>query len=400
MTHMLNDEIDRIVSQIEPDLIAIRRQIHANPELSLEEFETARLVEEQLGTLGIDHVRRFGGTGIAAIVGTANGLVVGIRGDMDALPIQEESGAPYASTRPGVSHACGHDAHTAIVLGVARVMHLLKDKLPGRAMLVFQPAEEGHGGAAAMIEDGVLEWGKPDVMLGFHNWPLLPPGTVGWHPSASFASSDRFTATLTGVSGHGAHPHLARDVIVAAAHFIGEAQTIVSREIAPLQPAVVSFGSINGGTAGNQLPDRVVIVGTARCHSDDVRKAIQDALVRIGQGVALSHRVECRVSFDSGSGPVVNDPRVLSTLVRSCEEALGSPHVYNLGQGTMGAEDFSEFSSRVPSAHIRVGSKRKDRETMLHRSNFDLDEACIAISVRCLCYGILRLMNSDEWKAI
>jgi hippurate hydrolase len=389
-----------IVSEVEPALIAVRRQIHANPELSLEEFETAKLVEEQLATLGIETVRRFGGTGIAALVGCANGLVVGIRGDLDALPIQEESGAPYASTRPGVSHACGHDAHTAIVLGIAHVMSRLKDKLPGRAMLIFQPAEEGQGGAAAMVKDGVLDWGKPDVMLGFHNWPLLPPGTVGWHPVASFASSDRFTVTLNGVSGHSAHPHLARDVIVAAAHFIGEAQTIVSREIAPLQPAVVSFGSINGGTAGNQLPDRIVIVGTARCHNDDVRKTIQDALVRIGQGVALSHRIECEVAFDGGNGPVVNDPKVLSTLVRSCEEVLGSSCIYNLGPGTMGAEDFSEFSSRVPSAHIRVGSKRGDRETMLHRSNFDLDEACIATSVRCLSYAIIRLMGSHDWKAI
>ena len=247
-----------------------------------------------------------------------------------------------------------------------------------------------------MVKDGVLDWGKPDVMLGFHNWPLLAPGSVGWHPVASFASSDRFEVILDGVSGHGAHPHLTRDPIVAAAHFISQAQTIVSREIAPLQPAVITFGSINGGTAGNQIPDQVIIHGTMRCHSDQVRHAIQEALTRIAQGVSLSHRVWCQVSFDNGTGPVVNDPKVLAKLVQSCEEALGASSVVDLGQGTMGAEDFSEFAARIPSAHIRVGSKRDDRETMLHRSNFDLDEAFIGVSVRCLSYAAIKLMEKPE----
>lgn len=392
----LDADIDRIVEEITPDLIRIRRHLHMHPELSLQEAETAKLVAGELAKLGVEHRTGIGGHGIAALIGAGNGRVVGVRGDMDALPIEEKSGAPYASTVKGVSHACGHDAHTAIALGVARVMAGLSSRLPGRAFLVFQPAEEGFGGARSMVADGVLDWGRPDAMLGYHNWPPLAAGTVGFHPAAAFASSDRFTLTVKGQSGHGAYPHLARDPIVAAAQFIVEAQTIVAREVPPLEPAVVTFGKIEGGTAANQIPDTVTVHGTVRTHSEAVRSTIKAAIERLARGIGESHRVTCTLEHDNGVSSVVNDPGILAVMIDAAAAAVGEDKVVNLHHGTMGSEDFSEFSLRVPSAHLRIGSKLPDRQTMLHRSDFDLNEACIAVAVRCISRAAVRLMGDSR----
>jgi amidohydrolase len=386
-------EIDGIVAEIAPDLIRIRRHLHMHPELSLEEKETAKLVADELDALGLSYRSGIGGHGVATLIGLGNGRVVGVRGDMDALPIEEKSGSPFASTVPGVSHACGHDAHTAIVIGVARVMARLADRLPGRALVVFQPAEEGLRGAKAMIADGILEWGKPDVMLGYHNWPPLDAGKVGFHHGTAFASADRFKADITGRSGHAAYPHLSRDPIVAAAEFIGAAQAIVAREVPPLSPAVVTFGRIQGGTAANQIPDMVTIEGTIRAHTGDVRTLCRNALERVARGVAEVRDVSISLVFDEGVSPVINDPDVLAPTVSAAQDALGSDNVIDLGPGTMGGEDFAEFTQLVPSAHLRIGSRLPDHPTMLHRSDFDLNEECIQVAVRTMCRAAIKLME-------
>lgn len=386
-------EIDSIVAEITPDLIGIRRHLHMHPELSLQESNTAKLVADELDALGLTYRSGIGGHGVAALIGLGNGRVVGVRGDMDALPIAEKSGSPFSSTVPGVSHACGHDAHTAIAIGVARVMAQLADRLPGRALVVFQPAEEGLNGAKAMIADGVLDWGKPDVMLGYHNWPPMDAGKVGFHPGTAFASADRFKAEVTGLSGHAAYPHLTRDPIVAAAEFIGVAQAIVAREVPPLSPAVVTFGRIEGGTAANQIPDAVVIEGTIRAHTADVRTLCRSALERVARGTAEALNVSISLTFGEGVAPVINDPEVLAPTVAAARDALGAENVIDLGPGTMGGEDFAEFTQLVPSAHLRIGSRLPDHPTMLHRSDFDLNEACIPVAVRLMCRAALRLME-------
>lgn len=386
-------EIDAIVAEITPDLIGIRRHLHMHPELSLQEENTARLVADELDALGLSYRAGVGGHGVATIIGMGNGRVVGVRGDMDALPIEEKSGSPFSSKVPGVSHACGHDAHTAIAIGVARVMARLSDRLPGRAMVVFQPAEEGLHGAKAMIADGLLDWGKPDVMLGYHNWPPMDAGKVGYHHGTAFASADRFKAEVTGLSGHAAYPHLTRDPIVAAAEFIGAAQAIVAREVPPLSPAVVTFGRIEGGTAANQIPDLVTVEGTIRAHTADVRELCRNALERVARGTAEARNVAITVTFSEGVAPVVNDPDVLEATVASARQALGRENVVDLGPGTMGGEDFAEFTHLVPSAHLRVGSRLPDHPTMLHRSNFDLNEECIPVAVRAMCHAALDLME-------
>lgn len=389
-------KIDAIVDDIKDQLIDIRRDLHRHPELGFQEQRTSAKIQSHLDDLGISYSSGFGKTGVAAIINpAAAGRLIGIRGDIDALPITEESGLPFASENKGVMHACGHDAHTAIALGVATVLARLGDNFKGRAMVLFQPAEEGLGGARAMLADGVFDKHKPDIMLGYHNWPLLPGGSVGWHPEVSFASSDPFDVTVSGLSGHGAHPHLSVDPIVAAAQFISQVQNIVSREIAPLNAAVVTIGKIEGGTARNQIPDTVTLQGAIRTHSEDVRTASKDAITRIAEGVGTATRTKINVEFLQGVGVVKSDPAILEQVVATARNILGNEQVICLPQGSMGSEDFAEFSSRIPSAHLRIGSKATNRATMLHRSNFDLDEICIATAVRVIANAALRLSSPD-----
>ena len=242
-----NETITKRTNEVSDEIIQVRRRIHQNPELGFEEVETSRLVSQELEKLGIPHRTGVGRTGVVGIIeGGAPGKTLVIRADMDALPIQEPEELPFASKVPGKMHACGHDAHTAALLGVANVLIGLKDCIKGRVKLIFQPNEEGLTGAQAMIDDGVFENPSIDMCLGFHNWPPIEVGKVGYHPDVCFSSSDAFDLTIKGVSGHGAHPHLAVDAVTATAYFITQLQTIVSREIAPVRPAVVSIGHIQG----------------------------------------------------------------------------------------------------------------------------------------------------------
>src|ERR1700759_4646474 len=248
--------IREITQRIEPALIEIRRDIHANPELAFEEVRTAGVVAAELTRLGITHQPGIGKTGVVGLIqGGRPGPVLAIRADMDALPIEEKSGLPFASTKPGLMHACGHDVHTTTLLGVAAVLKQLAPQLAGTVKLVFQPAEEGLGGMRAMIDEGVMDGPKVDLALGFHNHPEMPVGTFGFVHGACLAASDRFDIVVRGKSGHAAYPHTAVDPIVAAALLVGQLQTVVSREIRPTQPAVGTVGAIHGGTTYNIIPN-------------------------------------------------------------------------------------------------------------------------------------------------
>ncbi len=392
VTNETSRKIDTIVDEISSELIEIRRDLHQNPELGFAEVRTSAKICDYLDRLGVSYRSGIAKTGVAALINPEGaGRLVGVRGDIDALPITEQSGLAFASQNKGVMHACGHDAHTAIALGVATVLRKLGGDFKGRAMVVFQPAEEGLGGARAMLADGVFDTQKPDIMLGYHNWPLLPGGTIGWHPEVSFASSDPFDITIGGLSGHGAHPHLSIDPIVAASQLVSQIQSIVAREVAPLNSAVVTIGKIEGGTARNQIPDAVTLQGAIRTHSEDVRSETKDAISRIAEGVAIATRTKINVEFLQGIGVVKSQPDILKTVVDSARDLLGEEHVVCLPQGSMGSEDFAEFSSRIPSAHLHIGSKATDRDTMLHRSNFDLDERCIATAVRVIAHAAVEL---------
>ena len=393
--HDLHGEILALTEGITPKLIEIRREIHANPELGFEEYETSRLVKETLVAFGATVIGEFAKTGVATLIGNGTKRTVAVRGDMDALPIHQMSTPKYASKNPGKMHACGHDAHTAIALGVAFVLSKLRDKMDGKAMVIFQPAEEGLGGARAMIEDGILEWGKPDVILGYHNWPLLDGGTIGWHPHIAFASEDSFDIEIRGLSGHGAHPHLAIDPIVAAGNLVTALQSIISREVAPLETGVISIGRVEGGTIRNQIPDKVTLQGSTRSHDPKARSTIKEAIKRVCNGVGQINRVTCEVRFHEGQDAVVNDRDILLIVRQEAEAMVGADHVVELPQGSMGSEDFSEFSTRIRSAHLRIGSRFPSHNTMLHRSDFDLDEVCIPIAVKTLSAATMNLMDSN-----
>jgi amidohydrolase len=387
-----NDPARRIrdaVAAVEPRLLALRRDIHAHPELAFEETRTAGIVAAELARLGIPHRTGVGRTGVVGMIeGGRPGPTLAIRADMDALPIQEETGLPFASTREGRMHACGHDIHTATLLGVAAVLKELAPQLAGRVALVFQPAEEVLEGAAAMIADGAAE--GVDLALGFHNQPDMPVGRFGYVRGASLAASDRFDLVVRGRSGHAAHPYAAIDPIVAAASFVADVQTVVSREIKPLHPAVVTIGSVQGGTTYNIIPERVHLKGTVRTLHAESRDLAEAAIRRLAAGLETAMRVACALDYRRMVPPLVNDDRVLEPTIAAVRRQLGD--VVEEGEPSMGSEDFSAFAALVPSFQLRIGSGAPGREDRLHNARYQPDEGCIGLGVQALARAALDIL--------
>jgi amidohydrolase len=382
-------QIREETARITPALVAIRRDIHAHPELAFEETRTAGIVAAELARLGIAHRTGVGGTGVVGTIeGGRPGPTLAIRADMDALPIHEETGLAFASQAAGKMHACGHDIHTATLLGVAALLKDLAPMLAGRVQLVFQPAEEVLQGASAMIADGAAE--GIDLALGFHNQPDLPVGRFGFARGACLAASDRFDLVVRGKSGHAAHPYAAIDPIVAASGFVAQAQTVVSREIRPLHPAVVTIGQFSGGTTYNIIPERVHLKGTVRTLHEAARTTAEAAIRRLAAGLETAMRVECALDYQRMVPPLVNDDRVLGPVLAAVAAQFGD--VTDEGEPSMGSEDFSEFAARAPSFHLRVGSGAPGREDRLHNAFYQPDEACIGNGVQALSRAALELL--------
>lgn len=376
------------------EMIALRRTLHEHPELAFEEQETAKRVEEVLGRLGIECRTGIGKTGIVALLqGEKPGPTIAIRADMDALPINEPVGLPYASKCPGKMHACGHDAHTAIALGVAAVLSEMRGDLGGRVMFVFQPAEETLSGAAAMLEAGAFADPAPDAILGFHNWPQLRTGTVGWHPDAVMASSDSFDVTIKGVGGHGAHPHLAVDSIIGAAQFVNQLQTIVSREIAPISSAVVTIGRIGGGTARNIIAPSVELNASVRTLESETAAKIEAAVRRILEGLKVGMRLDYELKWTKLAPVLRNNKPTMARVLNAARELLGPANVIEMPSPSMGSEDFAWFAERVPSAHLRIGSKIDGHETAIHRADYQLNEEVIPLGMKVMTRAVLSLMG-------
>jgi len=318
---------------------------------------------------------------------------VGVRANIDALPIEEASGIAFASRVPERMHACGHDVHTAIALGVAHALSTVRGKLRGRVKLIFQPAEETLSGAAAMIADGVLEDPPLAAIVGFHNSPRLDTGLAAYSEGPGHASSAAFDIVLTGRAGHAAHPHTAVDAIVGAAHLVTQLQTIVSREIAPTVPAVLTIGQIEGGTARNVVAGQVVLKGTARTRDPAAEKLVEDALRRIVAGLAGSLRLEHELKWVRQTPVLKPDPDVVATAVAALRDILGADNVVRIDQPAMGSEDFAWFAERVPAAHLRIGSRIEGVDTAIHRSDYQCNERVIAIGVRALTRVVLNLLE-------
>ncbi len=357
-----------------------RRYLHAHPELSFEEEGTARFVAERLTEMGIPFESGIGGHGIVATLSRpGSNKSVGLRADIDALPIEEANEVAYRSTTSGVMHACGHDGHTTALLGAAKLLSENQD-WSGTVHLIFQPAEEKGGGAKAMLADGLLERFPMDRVFAFHNWPGMAAGDIAVHNGPVFAAGGPFYITLHGVAGHAAAPHLTRDTIIAAGHLLVALQTVVSRNVNPLNPAVVTVGKISGGTVTNQIPDKVEIAGTIRTYDLAVRREIADAIQRIADGIAATFGIRAEVNVSPG-GQVSINASAEAEIAAEAAAAIGAV-VHRDTPPTMGGDDMGYILAKRPGAYIWIGNGPALQDGELHNPRYDFNDAILPTAAR------------------
>ncbi|HET9794289.1 MAG TPA: amidohydrolase [Thermoanaerobaculia bacterium] len=359
-------------------LIAVRRDLHRHPELGFEETRTAGMVRDRLAETRLVPSVGIGRTGVVADLGEEGAARVMIRADMDALPLEEETGVPYVSSVPGKMHACGHDGHVAIGLAVAE--RLARDPAGGAFRSLFQPAEEGAGGARAMVDDGALD--GVSAALGLHLWNPLPVGKIGLVSGPQMAAVDEFEIVVRGPGGHGAAPHETFDAVLASARIVESLQTIVAREISPLDPAVVTVGAIHGGTAFNIIPREVRMKGTARSFSPEAHAALPGKIARIAEGVARACGVTAEIDYRRINEATVNDRSIAELVAEAAEEILGAGSVVETR--TMGGEDMSVYLARVPGCFFFVGSGLPGAYRPHHSPVFDFDERALAVGTLLL----------------
>jgi amidohydrolase len=390
------------VDEILPGVVADRRHLHEHPELGMQEYETAKFVAARLQQLGVEDIRTgIANTGVTALIrGTGTGpnadRVLMLRADMDALPIEEENDVEYRSQTPGVMHACGHDGHTAMLLGTARVLMGMRDQFAGTVKVLFQPAEEGPGGAEPMIAQGALEDPHVHATFGLHLAQDLPLGQVASKAGPSMASADGFEAKIQGRGGHGARPHGCVDPIMVGAQIITALQSLVSREIDPLQSAVVTVGALQAGKAGNVIPDTAVMRGTVRSFDPGVRDHLQRRIPELMEGIATALQATIEVEYELGP-PAVNSDARMAQITREAARAV-------VGDGAieqtpiMGAEDMSYFLNAVPGCYFHVGSANEDRGLVWghHHPKFDFDEDALAIGIRVMTECVLRYFAAED----
>jgi amidohydrolase len=364
----------------------MRRDFHRFPEIGFHETRTAGIVARELSALGLEIRTGMAETGVVALIeGRQTGPVVLLRFDMDALPIQEQTGTEYASQSPGVMHACGHDGHTAIGLTVARLLHASRAEWCGTVKLVFQPAEEGLGGAKRMVGEGLLESPAPDVAFGLHLWNERPVGWIGITPGPLMSAAEIFKVRLTGKGGHAAAPHLAVDPVLAAAQIVTGLQSIVSRNVAPLKTAVVSVTTIHAGEVFNVIPSQVEILGTIRTFEPAVRQRVLSRFEQVVRGVAAAFECEAQIELTPVSGAVVNDPAVTGRVQEICRGLLPD-HQIGSDERTMGSEDMAYILERIPGCFILVGSANAalGLDAAHHHPRFDFDEQVFPRAVALL----------------
>ena len=371
---MINQKIKDAITNYSDELTALRRKLHSEPELSFEEVKTTAFVCAYLDELGIPY-RKTEPTGvIAEIKGAAGGKTVALRGDMDALSVEQlNTHVPYASKIEGKMHACGHDAHTSMLLIAAKALSDVKDELPGNVRLLFQPAEEIAQGAKAMVDQGAMD--GVDNVFGIHIWSQMPTHKVSCTPGPSFAAADIFKVHFTGKGGHGAMPQDCIDAALVASSFVMNVQTVVSRTIDPQQAAVLTVGKMEVGTRFNIIAENALIEGTVRTFNQDVRDQIETSISQYAKSVADMFGATAEVEYIRGTEPVINDEESANLVQQVATEAFGPDVVYD-EKPTMGAEDFSFFLDKAPGSFALVGSgnPEKDTEWSHHHGNFDIDE--------------------------
>lgn len=413
-------KIFEMALDIKEEMVEIRRHLHQYPELSEREWETGKYICQKLDEMGIPYEYGIADTGIVAIIrgcGRGDGLrskntsaggagaassyrgrTIGLRADMDALPMTETTGLPFASRHPGAAHSCGHDGHTAIALGAARLLNSMKEELAGNVKLFFQPAEETVGGARRMIGQGCLEDPYVDYVLGLHMDPSLPCREVEFKHGKMMAASDEFTILLHGKGSHGAHPEKGCDTIAMAAQLITSLQTVVSRSISPVNSAVVTVGMIHAGTAGNAIAETAELTGIIRCLDPETRIFLQDRIRLITETTAAAFGGCGEFILRPSYSPLINDNHVVDTMIDTAAKLLGQEHIRLMSAPDMGTEDFSFFALERPSCfwHLGCGNAEKGIVYDIHNPGFTLDEDCLPIGAAIQTAGALKLMSMPE----
>jgi hippurate hydrolase len=371
------------ISQFAPELTALRRDLHAHPELGFEERYTARRVQAALEVCGVDEIHcGIGKTGVVGVIrGRADtaGHMVGLRADMDALTMTEENDFAWKSTRAGMMHGCGHDGHVTMLVGAARYLAETR-AFDGTAVLIFQPGEEGFAGAKAMIEDGLFDRFPVQAVYGMHNWPSMKPGTVGINPGPLMAAADRITIEVAGKGGHGAHAYLAVDPVVVAAHIITAVQSIVSRNVRPVDSAVISLCAMRAGDvhAMSVIPGKATLVGTVRTFDPDVQDLVQRRLTELCSAVALGFGATAVVHYERVYPATINTRREAMFAADVAESLVGAEHVIRDMDPSMGAEDFSFMLQVKPGAYMRIG-QGGEGSCMLHNSRYDFNDEILPL---------------------
>lgn len=391
-------DIQKRVNEIFDELVSIRRDLHKNPELSQNEFRTQKKIQEYLNQWGIENYT-CADTGVVGIIrGKYEGRTIGLRGDIDALPINEKNDKPYCSVNPGVMHACGHDAHTTVLLGVGKIIKELADSeesIAGTVKLFFQPAEETIGGGERMVKEGCMENPHVDYVLGLHVMPYIEAGKVELKYGKLNASTDSIKIRLSGKQAHGAYPDNGIDAIAMAGSVITSLQTVVSRNISPLNSVVVSLGKISGGVKDNVIADEVEITGTLRALDDETRSFTKQRISDIVSKTASAYGGQGTTDFHDGYQALINNDEVVDVVKENAEKILGNENIVFKEFPSLGAEDFSYFSDVAKGAffHLGCGNKEKGITSSIHTEGFDIDEECLKTGVLLQVNNVISLLN-------
>jgi amidohydrolase len=394
----LLEKIKSLSTAYANDVVAMRRHIHANPELSYQEFNTAQYVAAQLKSFGITPTEGVATTGVVAEIKGKNPdkKTIALRADMDALPIQEANDVPYKSKNAGVMHACGHDVHTSSLLGTARILNEIKNEFEGTVRLIFQPGEEKNpGGASFMIKEGVLENPAPASIIGQHVFPLLPVGKIGFREGMYMASSDEIFLRVIGKGGHGATPELTIDPVVIASHIIIALQQVISRNASPKQPTVLTFGKVIADGATNIIPNEVTIAGTFRAMNEAWRKEGLEKIKTMAETIAQGMGGKCEVKISRGYPFLQNNPEVTRRIRQAAEAYVGKDNVVEIDI-TLGSEDFAYYSQVIPASFYRLGTRNEAKgiTAYVHTPTFDIDEDALVIGP-----GLMAWMAVKELEA-
>jgi len=390
---VMHEKVKKIVDEIFPMLVSIRRDLHQHPELGLEEYRTANKIISYLSQWQIEVTDKINDTSIVGLIkGNPGDKTIGLRADIDALPIQEENEVEYASVNPGKMHACGHDVHTTILLGAAYVLQELKDEYQGNVKLLFQQAEETVGGAKTMIKAKCLENPEVDHVLGLHVCPSLNVGEVGFNYGQAYGSSDALTIDVFGKLAHGAYPSDGVDAVLIASHIVVALQSLISRNLSPFESAVLSFGIIEGGSAPNVVANHVKITGTLRTLNKHTRLFMKKRLFEVADNIAEAYDGEIKVTIEPSYDPLVNADTVVNEVKQVATEFLGLDNIKVLKHPSLGVEDFAYFAEAVPSCFYRLGIANEEKEikSALHESTFNIDEEAIKVGV---CLQVLATLS-------